>query len=122
MTQIKFGTDGWRGLIAKDFTFENLTTVTIATAQYFLKHELAENGIAIGFDTRFMSKDFARFASEITASLGLKTFFAYSFVSSPALSFFVNRNKLAGGIMITASHNAPEWNGFKIKADYGGSA
>jgi phosphomannomutase len=119
---IKFGTDGWRAIIAKDYTFENLKLVALATGKYFLRHQNIRRGVCIGYDTRFMSKQFAEYVAEIFSSLGIKTLLADSFVPTPAVSLYVKRNALAGGIMITASHNPPTYNGFKVKADYGGSA
>ncbi|MGQ9806019.1 MAG: phosphoglucomutase/phosphomannomutase family protein [Chlorobiales bacterium] len=119
---IKFGTDGWRAIIAKDYTFENLKRVSLATGKYFLSHQNINNGVCIGYDTRFMSKQFAEYVAEIFSSLGIKTVLSETFVPTPAVSMFVKKNHLAGGVMITASHNPPVYNGFKVKADYGGSA
>lgn len=119
---IKFGTDGWRGVLADDFTFENLERVALATAAYFRTHPRAANGIAIGYDTRFMLDRFARFVAERCAAQGLKVHLASTFVPTPAVSLYVRDQQLAGGIVITASHNPPYYNGFKVKADYGGSA
>lgn len=119
---IKFGTDGWRAIIAKDYTFENLKRVSLATGKYFLAHQNINNGVCIGYDTRFMSKQFAEYVAEIFSSLGIKTLLSETFVPTPAVSMFVKKNHLAGGVMITASHNPPTYNGFKVKADYGGSA
>jgi phosphomannomutase len=119
---IKFGTDGWRAIIAKDYTFENLKRVSLATGKYFLEHPNLKNGVCIGYDTRFMSKPFAEYVAEIFSSLGIKTVLSETFVPTPAVSMFVKKNNLAGGVMITASHNPPFYNGFKVKADYGGSA
>lgn len=119
---IKFGTDGWRAIIAKDYTFENLKRVSLATGKYFLMHPHINNGVCVGYDTRFMSKQFAEYVADIFSSLGMRTFFSETFVPTPAVSMFVKKNSLAGGVMITASHNPPFYNGFKVKADYGGSA
>lgn len=119
---IKFGTDGWRAIIAKDYTFENLKIVSLATGRYFLAHPNVANGVCVGYDTRFMSRQFAECVAEIFSSLGIKTFLSDSFLPTPAVSLFVKKKNLAGGVMITASHNPPFYNGFKVKADYGGSA
>ncbi len=119
---IKFGTDGWRGLIAKDFTYNNLKLAALAAAQYFQNHPNKANGVCVGYDTRFLSKEFAHFVAQIYSAQDLKVYLSDSFVPIPAVSLFVRDNKLAGGIVITASHNPPLYNGFKIKADYGGSA
>jgi phosphomannomutase len=120
--QVRFGTDGWRAVIAKDFTFDNLKLVTLATARYFLNHTDHSRGICVGYDSRFMSEEFARYSAEVLASQGLRVFLSDSFVPTPAVSLYIKQQKLAGGIMITASHNPPVYNGFKIKDAYGGSA
>ncbi|WP_294345069.1 phosphoglucomutase/phosphomannomutase family protein [Prosthecochloris sp.] len=120
--QVKFGTDGWRAIIAKDFTFDNLRLATLATAAYFLDHPNCKNGVCVGYDTRFMSSEFATYTAEILSSCGLHVFLSDSFVPSPAVSLYCREKQLAGGIMITASHNPPVYNGFKVKASYGGSA
>ncbi len=120
--QIKFGTDGWRGVISDDFTFENLTIVSQATAKYFLNHPKIKNGVVIGYDARFMSDEYGKLVAQALASFGIKVILADSMVSSPMVSLAANKMNLAGGIMITASHNPPKYNGFKIKGDFGGSA
>jgi phosphomannomutase len=116
---IKFGTDGWRARIAEDFTFDNVRRVTQALIEY-LGREGA--GVAVGYDNRFQSEDFARIAAEVSAGCGVKTYLSSASLPSPVLSFFVKSQGLKAGIMITASHNPPEWNGFKIKEAWGGSA
>jgi len=120
--QVKFGTDGWRAIIAEGFTFDNLKKVTLAAGRYFLEQKNHAKGIAIGYDTRFMSEEFARYSAGIFSSMGLRVFLSDRFVPTPAISLFTRDNKLAGGIMITASHNPPTYNGFKVKDAYGGSA
>lgn len=120
--QVKFGTDGWRAIIAKDFTFDNLKLATLAAADYFLDHSCRANGVCVGYDTRFMSPEFAEYTAGILSSRGLRVFLSDSFVPSPAVSLCCREMQLAGGIMITASHNPPVYNGLKIKASYGGSA
>jgi len=122
MNQIKFGTDGWRDRIADNFTFSNLRLVTQALVDYLKEADLAGKGIAIGYDNRFQSKDFARAAAEICSGAGIRTLLAQHSVPSPVLSFAIKNLDLGAGIMITASHNPPEWNGFKIKESFGGSA
>ncbi|MFA4905346.1 MAG: phosphoglucomutase/phosphomannomutase family protein [Candidatus Margulisiibacteriota bacterium] len=114
---VKFGTDGWRAKIAEDFTFDNVRLVTQAMID-----ALKLKSVAVGFDNRFQSEDFARAAAEVCAAAGVKTFLSSSSLPSPALSFRVKTKGLDAGIMITASHNPPEWNGFKIKESFGGSA
>ncbi|RXK88670.1 phosphoglucomutase/phosphomannomutase family protein [Chlorobaculum sp. 24CR] len=120
--QVKFGTDGWRAIIAKEYTYDNLKLAALASGAYFLEHPDKSNGVCVGYDTRFMSKEFARFTAEVLSSMGLKVFLADNFVSTPAVSLFTRDHRLAGGVMITASHNPPIYNGFKVKASYGGPA
>lgn len=123
MTQIiKFGTDGWRAVIGDDFTFANLEKVALATARYFKKHKKIKNGIVIGYDARFMSREFAEKSAEVIANAGIKVKLADSIVSTPMISLLTKLENAAGGIVITASHNPPKWNGFKIKGDFGGPA
>ena len=122
MAHIKFGTDGWRGVIADDFTFEELRKVSLATAQYFSKHKKAKNGIVIGYDARFLSKEFAEVAAQTIASAGVKVLLADHIATTPMVSLGVVRLSAAGGVVITASHNPAKYNGFKIKGDFGGPA
>lgn len=119
---IKFGTDGWRARIADEFTFDNLRLVTQALVDLLKEKGLADKGVAVGYDNRFQSEDFARAAAEVCSGAGLKTLLMAHALPSPTLSFTVNNLGLGAGIMITASHNPPEWNGFKIKEGFGGSA
>jgi phosphomannomutase len=119
---IKFGTDGWRDIIAEDYTFENVAKVSYATAAYFKKLPMISEGIFIGYDARFGSRDFAILTARIMASQGIKTYLATSIVATPATSLAIVRKKLAGGVMITASHNPAKYNGYKIKGYYGGAA
>lgn len=120
-SQIKFGTDGWRGVIADDFTFANVRSATAAIANYVLANEDASKGICIGYDTRFGSPAFARAVAEVAASAGIPVRIASTITPTPALSYAVRELKAAGGIMITSSHNPYQWNGVKYKAGYGGS-
>ncbi len=120
--QVKFGTDGWRAIIAKDYTFDNLKLATLASARYFLGHPNRAKGVCIGYDTRFMSKEFAEYTADVFSSQGLKVFLSEGFASTPAVSLYTKAKELAGGIVITASHNPPIYNGFKVKASYGGPA
>ena len=119
---IKFGTDGWRGIIAETFTFENVRYAAEATAAYFKTVEAREPAVLVGFDVRFMSERFARAAAEVTAANGFRVMILDRPYPTPYISFEVRRRKLVGGIMITASHNPPAFNGFKVKAHFGGSA
>ncbi|HUV69935.1 MAG TPA: hypothetical protein VMW15_09760 [Terracidiphilus sp.] len=119
--QIKFGTDGWRGLIADDFTFANVRIAAGAIAAYIHAKEDPAKGLCIGYDTRFGSKAFARACAEVAAATGIPVMLANAVTPTPALSFGVRERGAAGGIMITSSHNPAQWNGVKYKAWYGGS-
>ena len=119
--QIKFGTDGWRGLIADDFTFANVRIAAEAIAAYVHAKEDPTKGLCIGYDTRFGSKAFALACAEVIAATGIPVLLANAITPTPALSFGVRERGAAGGIMITSSHNPAQWNGVKYKAWYGGS-
>jgi phosphomannomutase len=122
--KIKFGTDGWRAVIAEDFTFENLARVAQASADYWKENPVAgtQPTVVVGYDRRFLSDRFARRTAEVLAGNGFSVILSDSPVPTPAVSFAVKAIKAVGGVMITASHNPPEFNGFKVKAWYGGSA
>jgi alpha-D-glucose phosphate-specific phosphoglucomutase len=122
MTEIKFGTDGWRGLIADDFTFENVRRVAGAIASYILKSENPTAGIIVGYDTRFLSDRAARTVAEVIADAGIPIRLANDYVPTPAVSYNVKKLGAAGGVMVTSSHNPWNWNGVKFKAKFGGSA
>ena len=122
MTQIKFGTDGWRGIIADDFTFDNVRRVAGAIASYVLKHEDASRGLIIGYDTRFASDRAARAVAQVIAAAGIPVLLADDYVPTPAVSYNVKKLGAAGGVMVTSSHNPWNWNGVKFKAKFGGSA
>jgi phosphomannomutase len=119
---IKFGTDGWRGVIADDFTFLNVAKVALATARYFRFHKKIKNGLVIGYDSRFMSREFAHKAAQVIASAGVKVKLANKISSTPMTSLGIVKINAAGGVVITASHNPAKYNGFKIKGDFGGPA
>lgn len=120
--QIKFGTDGWRGVIARDFTFENLSQVAQATMDWMQREGLADQGLVVGYDRRFLSPEFARRVAEVAAGNGIKTLFCDEVAPTPAVSWAVKQEGAGAGVMITASHNPPIYNGFKVKEGYGGSA
>jgi alpha-D-glucose phosphate-specific phosphoglucomutase len=122
LSPIKFGTDGWRGIIADDFTFENVRCVAGAIASYILKHEDSSHGVIIGYDTRFASKSAAQVAAEVLAGAGIPVKIASDYVPTPAISLAVKSRGAAGGVVITSSHNPWNWNGVKFKAKFGGSA
>jgi alpha-D-glucose phosphate-specific phosphoglucomutase len=121
-TAVKFGTDGWRGIIADDFTYENVRVAARAIALYVLEREDASAGVCIGYDTRFGSRSFAKVVAEVLSGAGIPVALANKVTPTPELSFAVRGRKAAGGVMITSSHNPAEWNGVKYKASYGGSA
>ncbi len=122
MEKIKFGTDGWRGVIGDDFTFSNVRRVAEAVAQYVRRESEPRRGLVVGYDTRFLSADCAQSAAEVAASAGIPVVLADRPTPTPAISYAVVTRKAAGAIVITASHNPYRWNGLKFKAPYGGSA
>jgi alpha-D-glucose phosphate-specific phosphoglucomutase len=119
---IKFGTDGWRAVIAEEFTFENVRYCAQGVADYLNKAKLAKRGIIIGYDTRFASENFAAAAAEVLAGNGIKVFLTPAATPTPVISYGVLAKKVAGAVIITASHNPGEWNGFKYKDENGWSA
>ena len=121
-TQIKFGTDGWRGIIADDYTFENVRRVGNAIAHYVHENDKPEKGLVVGYDTRFGSRSFAEAISDVLAKSGIAVHLSDDYTPTPALSYAVVNLGVAGGVMITSSHNPWNWNGVKYKAGYGGSA
>jgi phosphomannomutase len=123
MTQeIKFGTDGWRGIIADDFTFENVRRVAGAIASYVLKYEQPQHGVIIGYDARFASPRAAQIVAEAIAAAGIPVKLANDYTPTPAVSYAVKYQGAAGGVMVTSSHNPWNWNGVKFKGKFGGSA
>ena len=123
MTQeIKFGTDGWRGIIADDFTFDNVRRVAGAIAAYVLKHEDPKRGVFVGYDTRFASPRAAQIVAEVIAAAGIPVKLANDYTPTPAVSYAVKQQGAAGGVMVTSSHNPWNWNGVKFKGNFGGSA
>jgi phosphomannomutase len=122
VSTIKFGTDGWRGVIADDFTFANVRKVALAIARYVVRAEKPGAGMLVGYDNRFGSERFARAAAEAVSMAGMPVWVAEKACPSPAVSLLVRQRGAAGGIMITASHNPYKWNGVKFKASYGSSA
>jgi phosphomannomutase len=122
LDKIKFGTDGWRGVIAEDFTFANVQRVAQAIAQYVREEGDPAKGLVVGYDTRFLSPEFAQHASEVVAAAGIPVLLADRATPTPAVSYAVVAKQTAGAIMITASHNPYRWNGVKFKTPYGGSA
>ena len=122
MASIKFGTDGWRGVIAEDFTFANARIVAQAIARYAVRNEDARKGLLIGYDHRFASDRVAADLAEVISATGTPVWLAAQPCPTPAISLLVRQREAAGGLMITASHNPYQWNGIKYKASYGSSA
>ncbi len=120
--KIKFGTDGWRGVIGDDFTFANVRRVASAIASYVNEEEDPRRGLVVGYDCRFLSPEGARIAAETVAAAGIPVDLADQATPTPAVSYAVVSRKRAGGVTVTASHNPYRWNGLKFKASFGGSA
>jgi alpha-D-glucose phosphate-specific phosphoglucomutase len=119
---IKFGTDGWRGVIADDFTFANVRFCAQGVAEYLRRNKLTGGGVYIGYDRRFASEDFAGATAEVIAANDIKVYLSPKAIPTPFVSFGVISKKNGGGIAITASHNPKEWNGFKFREKTGVSA
>jgi len=124
MSIIKFGTDGWRAVIAEDFTFSNVERVAQAVADYWSANPVSdtERKVVVGYDRRFLSNEFGQRAAEVLAGNDFKVILTPDPTPTPSVSFAVKEHRAIGGIMITASHNPPMFNGFKLKSHYGGSA
>ncbi|MCL2485725.1 MAG: phosphoglucomutase/phosphomannomutase family protein, partial [Endomicrobia bacterium] len=118
---IKFGTSGWRGIIAEDFTYENVRIVTQAIAK-LINEEYKKASVIIGYDTRFMSEDFAKTSAEVLAGNGIKALFCKRDTPTPVISYDIIHSKLAGGMNFTASHNPYKYNGVKYSPSWGGPA
>jgi phosphomannomutase len=121
-TPIKFGTDGWRAIIAEDYTFENVRDCAEGVARYLSDAGLAERGLVIGFDTRFGSEHFAAASAEVVAGHGIKVYLFDSAAATPVACHAILDKHAGGAIVITASHNPGTYNGFKYKPEYAGSA
>ncbi|TET45290.1 phosphoglucomutase/phosphomannomutase family protein [Candidatus Aerophobetes bacterium] len=121
MGEIKFGTDGWRAVIAQDFTFANVARVAQAVADYY-KGKEGEKKLVVGYDTRFLSREFAELVAEVLTANDLPVILSAEDLPTQCISFAIQSEKLAGGVMVTASHNPPKFNGIKIRESFGGSA
>jgi len=119
---IKFGTDGWRAVISETFTFNNLRLVAQAIADFVREENGGEPSIIIGFDTRFLSDRYAAEVARVMAANKIRSWLARADTPTPAVSYAIVHKQATAGVMITASHNAPRYNGLKLKAAYGGSA
>ncbi len=118
---ISFGTAGWRGIISREFTFANLRIVAQAISDY-LQSKFDNPSVIAGYDTRFMSEDFAAVACEVFAANNITVFYSIKDLPTPAISYIIRKDKLSGGINITASHNPSEYSGIKFSPSYGGPA
>src|SRR6202162_4733701 len=121
-TRIKVGTDGWRGVIAEDFTFENVRRVAQATADYSNSLVGTQKAAIVGYNNLFLPETYAKLVCEVLAANGIKAYYPPRGVPPPAVTFAVRDRALAGAVMITASHNPPQFNGYKLKAHYAGPA
>ena len=119
MTKIKFGTDVWRAIIAKEFTVDNVARVTIAASEW-LKKNYDKPSVVVGHDCRFAGELFAETTAKVFANAGIKVFLAKDFVSTPMVSLGTKNKKASLGVIITASHNPPSYNGYKLKGSFGG--
>ncbi|MEW6170974.1 MAG: phosphoglucomutase/phosphomannomutase family protein [Candidatus Omnitrophota bacterium] len=120
--KIKFGTDGWRAVISDDFTFKNVRLVSQAISEYIKTKVKKQAQVAVGFDTRFLSREYAHLVAEVLSGNNIRVFLSNRTVPTPALSFTVKNRNLDYGVMITASHNPARYNGIKIKLNTGGAA
>ncbi len=121
-TNIKFGTDGWRAIIAEDYTFENVRICAQAMAKYLIDTGVAEKGLVIGYDMRFASEDFAAATAEVIAANGIRAYLCDRAAPTPTISYAILEKKAGGAVIITSSHNPAAWNGFKVRPEYAGSA
>ena len=119
---ISFGTDGWRGIIAENYTFQNVRVCAQAVANYVNETSGPGSTVVVGYDTRFASEDFAAATAEVLAANGVRVYLFTAAAPTPVVSHAVVDLKANGGIVITASHNPAQWNGFKYKAHNGSSA
>jgi len=124
MVQIKFGTAGWRAVISDEFTIGNVRLVTQAIANYIIKKQATNDKreVVVGYDTRFMSENFAKVSSTVLAANGIKALITTKDVPTPAFAYEILRKRALGGINFTASHNPPEYNGIKFSPSWGGPA
>jgi len=121
-TQIQFGTDGWRAVIAEDFTFPNVRALAASVARLLKETGMAERGLVVGWDTRYASDRFAEAVAQVVTAQGIKVYLGSYFAPTPACSYAILQRGAGGGVVITSSHNPSEWNGFKYKPEYAGSA
>src|SRR5687767_1149523 len=122
LANIEFGTDGWRAIIAEDYTFENVRICAQAVAEYLHERGQAAEGLVVGYDTRFASDRFAEAVAEVAAANDVPVALCSAPAPTPVVSYSVLDRKAGGAVIITASHNPGDWNGFKYKPEYAGSA
>ena len=123
MATIKFGTDGWRAVIAEDFTFSNVERVAQAAADFWRANPVSgtDQRVVVGYDRRFLSDHFGRCAAQVLAGNGFEVLLVPDPTPTPSVSYAVKARRAVGGVMITASHNPPIFNGFKLKSHFGAS-
>src|SRR6188768_724765 len=119
---VHFGTDGWRAIIAEDFTFENVMACAQATADHFAQTYGKARPMVVGYDTRFLSDEFALTVARVLAGNGFRVQLAERPAPTPAISYRIIETQACGGVVVTSSHNPFRWNGIKVKPHYGGSA
>ena len=122
LADIRFGTDGWRALIAGDYTYENVARCARGLCNYLKQRGTADRGLIVGYDTRFLSPEFAATVASVSTSEGIRTLLSVEAAPTPVLSYNVLHHGAGGAAIITASHNPATWNGFKFKPEYAGSA
>jgi len=122
VSPIRFGTDGWRAIIADEFTFANVRACAQATASYFRQTGAAARGVVVGYDTRFASEDFAAAVAEVLAGNGIPVYLCDRPAPTPVIGYAILTYRAAGSIVITSSHNPAQWNGFKVRTEYAGAA
>ncbi|MDO8614191.1 MAG: phosphoglucomutase/phosphomannomutase family protein [Dehalococcoidia bacterium] len=121
-TPIRFGTDGWRAIIAEDFTFANVRACAQATARYIQGTGMADRGIVVGYDTRFASEEFAAAVAEVMAGNGIPVYLCEAPAPTPVIGYAILTHKAAGSVVITSSHNPALYSGFKVRTEYAGAA
>ena len=119
--KIRFGTDGWRAVIAEDYTFDNVRRCTQGFADYLISQDFRGQSVIIGYDMRFQSESFAAACAEVLAANGLMVYLTEGATPTPVISYAVVDKNAVGAINITASHNPPIDNGFKVRNRYGGA-
>ncbi len=121
LTKIVFGTDGWRGIIAEDYTFENVRRCAQGMAHYLIATNQTARGLVVGYDTRFEAELFAQAVAEVIAAHNIKVYLVDRPTPTPVISFAILDKKAHGAVNLTSSHNPPIWGGFKVRADYAGA-